>query len=143
MSRVSDKPYWVYVLWSPSGRRFYTGISECVRERLAQHNEGVSRWTARYRPWELVYSRRFPDYTAARKFENELKRQKGGAGFFAATGLSRDSFRARRVAPIIPLCGIVGSNPTSATTFSIFTAAAIDWFPSAFRFVAHDAHHRI
>ena len=60
-----------------------------------QHNEGLSRWTARYRPWTLVYTCKFADYTAARKFENELKRHKGGLGFFAATGLSRDNFRPR------------------------------------------------
>ena len=28
MSRVSGKPYFVYALWSPSGRRFYIGISD-------------------------------------------------------------------------------------------------------------------
>ena len=33
MSRVSDKPYFVYVLWSLSGERFYTGISEGPLQR--------------------------------------------------------------------------------------------------------------
>lgn len=28
MSRVSGKPYFVYVLWSPSGQVFYVEISE-------------------------------------------------------------------------------------------------------------------
>lgn len=95
MSRVSDRPYFVYVLWSPLGRRFYTGISENIDHRLRQHNDGLSKWTSRYRPWTLVYSQRFADYTAARKFENQLKRQKGGIGFFKTTGLSRDTLPLR------------------------------------------------
>ena len=45
MSRVSGKPYFVYVLWSLSGHRFYIGISEDPRVRLLQHNSGVSTWT--------------------------------------------------------------------------------------------------
>jgi hypothetical protein len=28
MSRVSGKAYFVYILWSPRARRFYTGLSE-------------------------------------------------------------------------------------------------------------------
>jgi hypothetical protein len=44
--RASDKPYFVYVLWSPSREHFYIGISEDVPKRLSQHNDGVSRWTS-------------------------------------------------------------------------------------------------
>ena len=91
MSRVSGKPYFVYVLWSPSARRFYIGVTEDVNHRLGQHNQGLSRWTARYRPWSLVFHQVCRDYTAARKLENELKRQNGGAGFYARTGLNRES----------------------------------------------------
>jgi putative endonuclease len=90
MSRVSDKPYFVYVLWSETSRRFYIGITENLAHRLAQHNEGLSAWTSRYRPWALVYQERKPDYGLARRRENELKRQKGGSGFFRLTaGLGR------------------------------------------------------
>jgi len=35
MSRVSDKPYFVYVLWSKSASRFYIGISESPEIRSA------------------------------------------------------------------------------------------------------------
>ena len=92
MSRVSGKPYSVYVLWSSAGRRFYIGISERVAHRLEQHNNGLSRWTSRYCPWTLVYSREFPNYTEARKFESRLKHQKGGMGFFKHTGLHPGNF---------------------------------------------------
>jgi putative endonuclease len=93
MSRVSQKPYFVYVLWSASGRCFYIGISENPAVRIEQHNAGVfSGWSKRHRPWILVFSEPHPDYKSARKREIELKRQKGGQGFFAKTGLDSKNF---------------------------------------------------
>ena len=95
MSRVSGKPYFVYVLWSPSGRRFYIGISEDPENRLEQHNSTEGRgWSARHRPWTLVYTEKCSDYTTAKKRENELKKQKGGNGFFEKTGLDPALFRS-------------------------------------------------
>ena len=87
MSRVSGKAYFVYVLWSASGRKFYIGISEDPAARLLQHNSGISRWTARHLPWEIVHVQRHENYSEARKRELLLKRQKGGMGFFTLTGI--------------------------------------------------------
>ena len=92
MSRVSNKPYFVYVLWSASAHRFYIGISENPEQRLEQHNQGMTRWSARHRPWILAHVEQFGDYKAARLRENELKGQKGGRGFFAKTGLEAEQF---------------------------------------------------
>jgi putative endonuclease len=92
MSRVSNTPYVVYVLWGETGQRFYIGVTENLYQRLAQHNQGLSRWTARYRPWLVVFEQTCADYTAARRLENELKRQKGGNGFYALTGLNANRF---------------------------------------------------
>ena len=93
MSRVEGKPYFVYVLWSASVRRFYIGISDDPKLRLAQHNgDEPLGWTHRYRPWSLAYTERHPSYADARRRELQLKRQKGGAGFFALTGLRPEDF---------------------------------------------------
>ncbi len=92
MSRVSGKEYFLYILWSDSAQRFYTGISEDVDKRLRQHNEEPRGWTARHRPWRLVHVERFKDFRAARERENELKQQKGGHGFFKLTGLIKERF---------------------------------------------------
>jgi putative endonuclease len=92
MSRVSGKPYFVYILWSEVGRRFYIGISEDIAHRLSAHNQSRSRWSARYVPWTMVYQEAHSDYRSARLRENELKRQKGGEGFFRLTGLDRSQF---------------------------------------------------
>ncbi len=88
MSRVSEKPYFAYVLWSVIGERFYIGITENPTHRVEQHNAGKSQWTARYIPWRLVHVEKFVDYRAARKREIELKRQKGGKGFYKLVGRS-------------------------------------------------------
>ena len=93
MSRVTNKPYYVYVLWSDTGQRFYIGISDSPADRLAQHNNGIQRaWTSRYRPWRIVHSEVFPTYSDARRREIELKSMKGGAGFFSKTGLDPAHF---------------------------------------------------
>ena len=65
--------YFVYILRNESGR-FYIGVSEDVEVRLKQHNEGISKWTAKYRPWEIVWSREFESLGEARKYENQLKK---------------------------------------------------------------------
>ena len=88
MAEVSHKKYFVYVLWSDSGHRFYIGSSESVEQRLAQHNNGKSRWTKRYAgSWKLVWQREFDSIGNARKYETLLKHQKKGNGFFRLTGL--------------------------------------------------------
>ena len=93
MSRVSGKPYFLYVLWSPGARRFYIGVSEDPQQRLIQHNESKSQWTARHRPWELIHVERYENFTAARRRELLLKRQKSGQGLFQLTGLDARRFR--------------------------------------------------
>ena len=96
MSRVSNKPYCVYILWSATARKFYIGISDNPTRRLEQHNQGVSRWTVRHRPWEVVYTEWHTSYRAARKRELQLKAQKSGQGFYALTGLDADRFPPRK-----------------------------------------------
>src|SRR5207237_1312952 len=97
MSRVSGKPYFVYVLWSETGQRFYTGIAEDPDYRLEQHNDSERKhWAVRFRPWRIVHKELQPDFAAARRRENELKKQKGGKGFFEKTGLDPALFGRRR-----------------------------------------------
>jgi putative endonuclease len=86
MSRVSNKPYFVYVIWSNAARRFYVGISENPARRLNQHNAGLSRWSAKFGPWRLVHTEAFRNFTGARKRELQLKKQKGGKGFYTLVG---------------------------------------------------------
>ena len=82
--------YQVYVIQNEQGR-FYIGISEDVPARLDQHNSGASTWTKSRGPWSLRWTSEAMSISEARKLENLLKRQKGGAGFYRITGLDRSS----------------------------------------------------
>ena len=73
--------YFVYILKNESGR-FYIGVSEDVEVRLKQHNDGISKWTAKYRPWKIVWSREFESLGEARKYENQLKKSRKRLYFF-------------------------------------------------------------
>ena len=81
---------YVYVLRNPQGR-CYIGLSEDVNVRLGQHNAGLSQWTAKFRPWTLVWTSAPLTLSDARRLENLLKRQKGGAGLYRITRMPRPS----------------------------------------------------
>ena len=83
-----ETTYQVYVVQNPAGR-FYIGLSEDVDVRVWQHNDGVSKWTRPRGPWALVWTGPPMNLSKARKLENHLKRQKGGLGFYRATGLPK------------------------------------------------------
>ena len=82
------RDYWVYILQNQEGR-YYIGLSEDPAHRLEQHNGGHSKWTKARGPWQLVWQSGKLALSDARKLENQLKRQKGGAGFFRMTGITR------------------------------------------------------
>jgi putative endonuclease len=86
----TEKLYQVYVLQN-AGKRFYIGLSEDVAVRLEQHNRGESKWTKSRGPWSLVRKSDWKTLGDARKLETRLKKQKGGRGFYVATGLQRSS----------------------------------------------------
>ena len=63
----------VYVLYSESAKKHYTGYTSNLENRLLSHNELGSDWTARHRPWKVIYIQRFPTKADALKFELWLK----------------------------------------------------------------------
>ena len=87
---MPTRVYWVYVLRNSTGK-YYVGLTSDLVRRLDDHNCGRSRWTAKYRPWEMIWARGPMTLTEARVMEGRLKRQKGGNGLFALLGLSRSS----------------------------------------------------
>ena len=79
--------YYCYILQSQISNKHYIGVTENVMHRLEQHNNGLSKWTKGKGPWVLLWQHQFYTLSEARKFENLLKRQKGGSGFYSITGL--------------------------------------------------------
>ena len=80
--------YRVYVLQNPKEFR-YIGFSENVGLRVQQHNSGLTPPTRAKGPWELVWQSDQLDLSDARRLEMNLKRQKGGNGFYQLTGMRK------------------------------------------------------
>jgi len=62
--------YYVYVLLSAKDNRFYTGFTDDLKRRIADHNSGRVQSTAKRRPLKLVY------YESCLHKEDALHREK-------------------------------------------------------------------
>jgi putative endonuclease len=80
--------YRVYVLQNSRGS-FYIGFTENVAIRIQQHNSGLTRSTRSKGPWRLAWQSDALALADARRLELDLKRQKGGNGFYQKTGLPK------------------------------------------------------
>lgn len=72
---------YVYILKSSIDFGFYIGISKNLETRLIKHNQGKVHSTRNRKPFELIYSEKFDDYSQARMREKEIKSYKGGNKF--------------------------------------------------------------
>ncbi len=75
--------YTVYVLLSEKHNIHYTGFSSDVVTRLKSHNIFGKGWTARYRPWKLIFTKDFETKQEAMIYEKWLK-----------TGVGRDFIKS-------------------------------------------------
>ncbi len=72
--------FFVYILYSSSGGKTYTGFTNDVDRRLSEHNfTETSGFTLRYRPWQLVYTEAFSTKQEAMLREKFFKTGKGRA----------------------------------------------------------------
>jgi putative endonuclease len=72
--------YYVYIIQSEKfPGRFYTGFSENLESRLADHNSGKNANTVKYRPWCIKTAVAFTDRQKALDFEIYLKSPSGRA----------------------------------------------------------------
>jgi putative endonuclease len=69
--------YTVYVLYSEISKKFYRGYTSDLKNRLLSHHEFGTEWTAKYRPWKLIFSKSFVSKRDAMKFEKWLKSGSG------------------------------------------------------------------
>ncbi|AFN73884.1 GIY-YIG catalytic domain protein [Melioribacter roseus P3M-2] len=69
--------YTVYVLYSRRFNKIYIGQTENLERRLSEHNNGISTYTRRYMPWEVIYTEEYSTRPEALKRERQLKSQKG------------------------------------------------------------------
>ncbi|WP_339869986.1 GIY-YIG nuclease family protein [uncultured Algoriphagus sp.] len=68
------KIYFVYIL-KCSDNTFYTGVTNNLERRLAEHSEGIDPfcYTAKRRPLELVFVQEFQEIKEAISFEKQIK----------------------------------------------------------------------
>ncbi|MGZ8541834.1 MAG: GIY-YIG nuclease family protein [Chitinophagaceae bacterium] len=69
----------VYILFSEQFNKHYTGFTSNLEERLKSHNELGHDWTAKYRPWKILFTKEFATKKEALIYEKWLK-----------TGVGRD-----------------------------------------------------
>jgi predicted GIY-YIG superfamily endonuclease len=71
--------HYAYILWSSKSKNFYFGSTTDVKKRFNEHNNGLSKATAPYRPWKLVWYSGFENEKLAKGFERYLKTGSGKA----------------------------------------------------------------
>lgn len=70
--------YYVYILQSINRpEKVYRGYSKNLSVRLQEHNFGSCRYTAKYRPWKIIFYAVFTEKIKALKFEKYLKSSSG------------------------------------------------------------------
>ena len=63
----------VYAIRSLHRNYIYVGITNNLDRRIKEHNKGYNKKTRIYGPFELIYSKDFPNRSEARKHEKYLK----------------------------------------------------------------------
>jgi len=67
--------YYVYLIESIEFSKFYTGITSNLDRRLLEHNSGKSKYTSKFKPYRLVWSKEYFDLQDARNHEKWLKKK--------------------------------------------------------------------
>ena len=70
--------YFVYILQSEKDESYYTGITENIEKRIAEHNSGSAKYSKSKSPYKLIWYCAFSEKTQALQFEKYLK---SGSGF--------------------------------------------------------------
>lgn len=65
---------YVYIIYSQRLDIYYKGITQNPENRLFEHNNGLSRFTAGKGPWELVFLEKFQTKTQALIREKQIKK---------------------------------------------------------------------
>ena len=69
---------YVYLIESVHLRQqHYVGITDDLKRRLAEHNEGKSPHTRKFKPWQLVAYTGFANELTAQAYEKYLKTGSG------------------------------------------------------------------
>jgi putative endonuclease len=65
--------YTVYVLFSEEHQKIYIGYTSNLLQRFKSHQFLGKDWSARYRPWIVIYCEYFSEKSDTQKREKQLK----------------------------------------------------------------------
>ncbi len=65
--------FFVYILESIEDKRYYTGKTENLEDRVKKHNQGRNRSTKAYIPWRLKWWKEYGTRSEAVMVERKLK----------------------------------------------------------------------
>jgi len=68
--------YYVYLLKSKKDNKLYIGLTDDLRKRITEHNQGLTRSTKYRRPLVLIYYEAYVSLKDAQVRERKLKKFK-------------------------------------------------------------------
>lgn len=77
----------VYILYSPTRNRYYTGETTDMNRRIERHNSGMVKSTASGIPWQLAWSTEVLNRTDALNLEKKIKKR-GAKRFLEDRGVA-------------------------------------------------------
>ena len=69
--------YYVYILQSVGDKSLYTGVTHDLKKRFQEHNDGLSNYTNKHRPYNLIYYEAYSNKLDAMQREKFLKSGRG------------------------------------------------------------------
>jgi putative endonuclease len=69
--------FYVYFLQSKVYEETYIGYTSNLKNRITEHNQGLTPSTKRYKPWELIYYEACLNQKDAKRREHYLKSTQG------------------------------------------------------------------
>jgi putative endonuclease len=67
--------YIIYILFSKSSLKYYTGQTDNLENRLQRHNSGLSLSTKSGKPWNLIYTIEVSTRSEAMILEQKIKKR--------------------------------------------------------------------
>ena len=67
--------YYVYILYSDSLIKYYSGQTSNLEDRLIRHNSGREKYTRKGTPWELVWNTSVLTRSEAVQLEQKIKKR--------------------------------------------------------------------
>ena len=65
----------VYILFSKSIQKYYTGSTQDLQNRLLEHNSGETKSITNGIPWEVVWQTQLPSRAEAMQLESKIKKR--------------------------------------------------------------------